>query len=65
MAADTSSLAAAATADVGTAAAALAALIVEPTLAKSEAAAVTYSGTATTKDIPTSERRGDRPTVAD
>ena len=61
---DTSSAPAASTADVGAAAAVLAELIEDTTFAKSEAAAVTYSGTETTKDIPTSERRGDRPRIA-
>src|ERR1700677_2006254 len=52
MAADTSSAPAARTPVVGAAAAALAALIVDPIFAKSEAAAVTNSGAAITKDIP-------------
>jgi hypothetical protein len=62
---DTSSAPAASTPVVGATAIALAELIVEATLAKSVAAAVTYSGSANTKDIPTSERRGDRPRIAD
>jgi formate hydrogenlyase subunit 4 len=62
---DTSSAPAASTADVGAAAAVLAELIVEATFAKSVAAAVTYSGSANTKDIPTSERRGDHLRIAD
>ena len=57
MAADTSSSAAAITPVVGDAAAALAALIVEPTFAKSEAAAVTNSGAAITNTIPNLHRR--------
>ena len=51
MAADTSSPAAASTPVVGAAAAAFAALIVEPIFAKSVAAAITMSGAAITNDI--------------
>src|ERR1700722_18633045 len=63
MLADTSSAPAGSTADVGKAAVALAALIVEPILAKSEAAADRYSVAAVTNDIPhlqTWHRRGNR-----
>ncbi|MGO9355466.1 MAG: hypothetical protein ACLP3C_33285 [Mycobacterium sp.] len=60
MLADTSSAPAAITDDVGSTAAALAALSVEPTLAKSVAAAATISGTAMRNDIgplPTNPRQ--------
>src|ERR1700675_1439470 len=67
MAADTSSSAAASTPVVWVAAAALAELIVEPRLAKSEAAAVTNPGAAITNDISVLSPRHQppgRPTVS-
>jgi hypothetical protein len=64
MAADTSSAPAANTPAVGYAAAALAALSVEPIFAKSDAAALTHSGAAKTKDIFFSSTSSRQPDVA-